>query len=142
MLIAVPEKDIELAAQYLKNLIDIHNSYKKRLGYSVEEYTFDEAVRYLKRKDRCCRFIKHREYGIVGLVIYSYRRSSLDGECLYINRLYLEEEYRGKGIGTQVIDKIVSSTVIPVELSCYFELEAHEFYKKLGFTPIKTVYRR
>lgn len=56
--------------------------------------------------------------------------------CLYIDQLWLEESLRGKGYGTQLMQK---AEALAKESKCNFiavntfDWEALDFYKKLGF---------
>ena len=57
-----------------------------------------------------------------------------DGKLL--DEIYLEEEYRNKGLGTSIIKNVISNNNV-VYLSVYKNnMKAVELYKRLGFTII------
>jgi len=132
------------AIDYHYKLIKFHKKYAEKLGiYDIQLacHTKKDSKNSLMEEGKVVNLIK---YGgvVVGLVVYSKIESVLSEDCWYINNLYIDEDYRGRGIGSEVIRRLSESTNIGLEVSCWYELEAHEFYKKLGFVPIKTIYRK
>lgn len=59
-----------------------------------------------------------------------------------IDEIYLESDYRGKGIGTKVIKNIISSIDDNVYLWVYKNNKAVNLYKRLGFKIINTTETR
>ena len=57
-----------------------------------------------------------------------------DGKLL--DEIYLEEEYRNKGIGTNIIKNVISNTNIVYLWVYKNNIKAVELYKRLGFTII------
>lgn len=74
------------------------------------------------------------EIGFIGLDLSD--NEILDQHTLYINRFYIDEEYRNMGIGEQVLNKIIG---IAKEMNRDLELEvfgdnpAIHLYEKMGF---------
>lgn len=61
---------------------------------------------------------------------------------ILLDEIYLEEDYRNKGIGTDIIKKVISNNDI-IYLWVYKEnLIAVSLYKKLGFTVIESTESR
>lgn len=44
---------------------------------------------------------------IVGFALYFFRYSTWKGKCLYLEDIWVEEEYRGNGIGKKLLDLVV-----------------------------------
>lgn len=57
-----------------------------------------------------------------------------DGKLL--DEIYLEDEYRNKGIGTNIIKNVISNTNIVYLWVYKNNIKAVELYKRLGFTII------
>ncbi len=60
----------------------------------------------------------------------------LKSQTLYINRLYIDDEYRNQGIGTEVINLLITmakSMNRDLELDVYGNNEAIHLYEKMGF---------
>lgn len=74
------------------------------------------------------------EIGFIGLDLRD--NEILDQHTLYINRFYIDEEYRNMGIGERVLNKIIE---IAKEMNRDLELEvfgdnpAIHLYEKIGF---------
>ena len=52
----------------------------------------------------------------------------------FIHHLYIDEAYHKKGIGKALLKAAIEKTKFPVALKCLEKnIEAIEFYKKLGF---------
>jgi len=61
---------------------------------------------------------------------------------ILLDEIYIEEEYRNKGIGTDIIKNVISNNDI-IYLWVYKEnLKAVSLYKKLGFNVIETTESR
>ena len=69
---------------------------------------------------------------VVGCLLLTYKD---DG--ILLDEIYLEEEYRNKGIGTNIIKEVISNNDI-IYLWVYKEnIQAISLYKKLGFNVIE-----
>jgi len=97
------------------------------------------TVEQMKReKEYINGFAAKDEYSqIIGYVIYFYAYYTWSGKCLYMDDLYVCDKYRGKGIGTMLINKVISYAK---ENDCYklrwqvsdWNTPAINFYKSLG----------
>ena len=76
------------------------------------------------------------EYDVVGyaIIVKSYS-TEFGRECFWIEDLYIQKEYRGRGLGTEFIQymrQFFSSYVLRLEAEVY-NSRALETYKKNGF---------
>ena len=120
------------------NDIDRLIEYKKRTIYEyAKDLTndeIDEINSYVisevpKSLDDYCNILVNAK--IVGCLLLTDKD---DGKLL--DEIYLEEEYRNKGIGTDIIKRIIDSNKI-VYLWVYKEnVKAISLYSKLGFSII------
>lgn len=123
-LIKSSNKDIDRLVEYKK--ITIYE-YAKDLSDEeidkINNYVTDEVPKLIS--DYCNIIVDNK---IVGCLLLTNKD---DGRLL--DEIYLEEEYRNKGIGTRIIKDILNNNDI-VYLWVYKENEnAISLYKKLGF---------
>lgn len=74
------------------------------------------------------------EVGFIGLDLKD--DEILDQHTLYINRFYIDEEYRNMGIGEQVLNKIIETAKEmnrDIELEVFGDNPAIHLYEKMGF---------
>ncbi|KAK2719477.1 thialysine N-epsilon-acetyltransferase-like isoform X3 [Artemia franciscana] len=74
---------------------------------------------------------------IIGYSIYFYTYSTWEGRVVYIEDIYVQESYRGKGIGTAFIKHVakiaVSKSCQRLELSVLnWNTASRKFYESLG----------
>ena len=64
-------------------------------------------------------------------------------DCMKIGRIAVMKEYRGQSLGSEVIaileEKALESGAHHIELSA--QIQAKDFYKKLGYTEIGEIYK-
>jgi ribosomal protein S18 acetylase RimI-like enzyme len=63
-------------------------------------------------------------------------------DCLYLGDLQIDRAYRGRGIGTQLIETAIESAVIankPIRLRVLKSNPARELYLRLGFKEIEAL---
>lgn len=81
--------------------------------------------------------LKNEENTIVGYATYFFTYFTWKGKSLYMDDLYICPEYRGKGLGSLLIDAVISHAKnercnkIRWQVSNW-NTPAIEFYKKLG----------
>ncbi len=87
---------------------------------------------------RC--FVAENETGIIiGFATYFYSYYSWSGKAVYLDDLYVTSSYRGQGIGTQLLNKVIDtartigSKKLRWQVSNWNE-NAIFFYKKMGAT--------
>lgn len=122
------EKDINRLIEYKNRTIyqyakDLSNEEIDR----INKYVTSEVPRLIN--DYCNIIVNNK---IVGCILLT---SNDNGKLL--DEIYLEEEYRNKGIGTKIIMDILNNNDV-VYLWVYKENEkAISLYKKLGFNVIE-----
>jgi GNAT superfamily N-acetyltransferase len=112
---------------------------------NIQEQKFSEIIRSFLSKDTnkiLLAIIPDRDLGvdrIIGLLSYILiQRLNLEKLELWIPELVVSHEYRDKGIGTILLNECES---VAKNNNCYRirlesgndRIEAHNFYKKLGF---------
>lgn len=87
-----------------------------------EELKFESNEEYYKI------IFKNVIVGFIGLKIYN--------KSIYVYRFYIDDEYRGRGIGTITLEKIIEKAKIEnkdISLDVFGENVAKRLYEKLGF---------
>lgn len=87
-----------------------------------EELKFESNEEYYKI------IFENITVGFIGLKIYE--------KSIYIYRFYIDDEYRGKGIGTVVLERIIEKAKIEnkdISLEVFGKNDAKRLYEKLGF---------
>lgn len=136
------KEDVELFAKYKVDLIKLHQEYAKKLGLfdnKVDSYNKDDALKHLNQKDHY-QFLIKEDNKDIGILEYKVTKSDIDNsKIIYINVLYIIEEYRKSGIGKKII-KELQNKHYRIELECWYEMPANYFYETLGMKKIKTRY--
>ena len=119
----------------IEKLID----YKKRTIYeyakNLSKDEIDKINNYVKNN---MPKLLNNYYNIVGdnKIVGCLLLTDKDDGIL-LDEIYLEEKYRNKGIGTDIIKKVISNNDI-IYLWVYKEnIQAISLYKKLGFVVIE-----
>ena len=132
-LVSAEANNISLLIKYkLSTILDYANNISKEEDKKIRDYVrdsiMDEFINY--------KLIKVND-NIIGCL---YIRDYDDG--IIIDELYLEEEYRGKGIGTSIIKSILKNNTI-VYLWVYKDnIKAINLYEKCGFEIIENTESR
>ena len=110
-------------------------------GSLSNDFHKEEMEKIFNSSEWYCRFIKDSNDRVLGFFELSYR-NMVDG-CLsspvaYIEGLYLRSEFRGKGLGKQVIEAVLSWCRERgfSELATDTELrntKAQDFFQSVGF---------
>ena len=136
-------KDVALILQWIKELAD----YEKMLDQVVaDEATLEEWI-FDKQKAEVIFAMEEGEE--VGFALFFHNFSTFLGRAgLYLEDLYVRPEYRGKGYGKAILEKLAA---IAVERGCGrlewwcldWNKPSIDFYLSLGAEPIAdwTVYR-
>ena len=127
-LIKSSNNDIEKLIDYKKKTIF---EYAKDLSENeinkINNYVENEVPKLLNNYSNIVVGNK-----VVGCLLLTYKD---DG--ILLDEIYLEEEYRNKGIGTNIIKEVISNNDI-IYLWVYKEnIQAISLYKKLGFNVIE-----
>ena len=136
-------KDVALILQWIKELAD----YEKMLDQVVaDEATLEEWI-FDKQKAEVIFAMEEGEE--VGFALFFHNFSTFLGRAgLYLEDLYVRPEYRGKGYGKAILEKLAA---IAVERGCGrlewwcldWNKPSIDFYLSLGAEPMAdwTVYR-
>lgn len=136
-------KDIPLIVQFIRDLAE----YEKLLDEVVaDEATLEEWIFDQKKAEVIFAMEKGKE---VGFALFFHNFSTFLGRAgLYLEDLFVLPEYRGKGYGKQILQKLAA---IAVERKCGrlewwcldWNQSSIDFYLSLGAEPMSdwTVYR-
>lgn len=87
---------------------------------------FEQINLYIKVKDR----------HVAGAIC------DVHGKILWCDSIYVEEEFQGKGLGTQLINKLfeiaATRSLSEIQLNTYFQ-KSHIFFKKCGFEDVAVI---
>jgi GNAT superfamily N-acetyltransferase len=128
----VEKKDFEA----IKKLVKAHAKFEK--ASALSDNNLDKLSNYIFSTDVVKCLVVELNNEIVGYATFMKQFSTWDANYyIYLDCLYLSEKTRGKGIGTQIMDKI---RVYAKSINCSeiqwqtpdFNKEAINFYKKLG----------
>ena len=126
-LIKSSKQDIDRLIEYKKATIFDHakNLSNEEID-KINNYVTSEVPKSIY--DYCNIIVNNK---IVGCLLLT---EVDDGKLL--DEIYLEEEYRNKGIGTNIIKNVISNNNIVYLWVYKNNIKAVELYKRLGFTII------
>lgn len=125
----IVEEDFETLIELFRELAVFEN---------LPEKMINSVKRMKSEKDFFRGFtIKDENNLILGYVTFFFAYYTWVGKSLYMDDLYIREAYRGKGLGTQLIKKVIS---FAKETNCQklrwqvsnWNKSAIKFYKSLG----------
>ena len=126
---------VESSSEDIDRLID----YKKRTIY---EYTKDLSENEINKinnyvENEVPKLLNNYSNIVVDNKIVGCLLLTPKDDGILLDEIYLEEEYRNKGIGTNIIKEVISNNDI-IYLWVYKEnIQAISLYKKLGFVVIE-----
>ena len=133
MIIRIAEKrDFEV----IKKLVKAHATFEKASALSNDN--LDRLSNYIFSTDVVKCLVVELNNEIVGYATFMKQFSTWDANYyIYLDCLYLSEKTRGKGLGTQIMNKIktYAKSINCSEIQWQtpdFNKEAIDFYKKLG----------
>ena len=119
-------------------------SYAKEIG--VEDHdlegrcTEQYGLRYLE-DNKYQNYLLYQQDQLVGFFIFQIDKSDYtQKETLILEELYIKPGYRGQGYGTEIISYLQNQYQLPIELNCYYQAPAYQFYEKLGGKVIQIRY--
>ena len=119
-------------------------SYAKDLG--IEDHDLENrcteqyGLRYLE-DPKYQNYLIYDKNQLVGFFILQIERSEYtQRETLILEELYIKPEHRSQGYGTEIISYLQTTYQLPIELNCYYQAPAYQFYQKLGGTAIQIRY--
>lgn len=128
------EKEINLLfLSYAKQIEIDDNDLKQRC-------TADYGMVYINDSN-CHNYLVYDNNNIIGFIVYKIDRSAYTQKTtLMLEELYIKQEYRGNGVGRNIIHYLQNKFKLPIELNCYYQAPAYKFYEKLGGKPIQIRY--
>lgn len=140
-------KDIAAINSLLRQVLDIHAAGRPDIFYSgVKKYTDAQLVELIA-DDLTPIFVDIHEGELVGYAFCVYKQTRdnnilRDAKVLYIDDLCVDENCRGRHIGRELYNFVLSeakrNSCDRVELNVWtLNSGAMEFYKKCGMTPQK-----
>lgn len=130
-------KDNEQIARIIREVL-IEMGVPK-IGSTYEDKTLDNLYEYYQKKRAIYYVIEHQNRIIGGGGIAQL--GNFDGNTCELQKMYFLPEARGKGLGTQMIEKCLAQAKEFGFDECYLEtmpymVAAKALYKKNGFTQI------
>lgn len=122
----------------LRTVFTLVKEFAAYLGTSVKVKT--SLADFERGKDFfCCLLAETEDKEIVGYALFSFSFHTWTGKAIYLDDLYVKEEYRRISIGTQLINAVESVAKENRCKSIRWEIpdwnkEAIAFYKKMGIT--------
>jgi|TARA_B110000240_G_scaffold71174_1_gene81059 GNAT superfamily N-acetyltransferase len=123
-------------SEAIKKLVKAHAKFEK--ASALSDNNLDKLINYIFSTDVVKCLVVELNNEIVGYATFMKQFSTWDANYyIYLDCLYLSKKTRGKGIGTQIMDKI---RVYAKSINCSeiqwqtpdFNKEGIDFYKKLG----------
>lgn len=138
----INDDEIKLFGDYKVALIKYHQQYANKIGLQdlvVDKYDINDALRHIG-KDGFYQFLIVYDNEFVGMLEYQITKSDIDNQdILYIKDIYIDEMFRGKGIGRNVINEL-KKIGYRIEFECWYGMPSNDVYKALGAKEIKTRY--
>jgi len=138
-IIAIDRNEIGLIKPLWEKLNAHHLAASRHFKEHYAKFTFEKRMEDLKKRDRLIAYVAQDNGENIGYCVASV--DALNGE---IDSLFVEEAYRGKGVG----EKLASSALIWLEEKrCVTKRvsiaegneDALKFYKRFGFAKRLTV---
>lgn len=122
------ERDLKMVYQLLREFSVFIKTPEK---FTI---TLDDFISH-KNIYRCVVVIDDNK--IVGFATYFNVFYSWSGKAIYLDDLYVLETYRGKGIGTKLITKVIEAAKVEKCVKIKWQVskwnsKAIEFYKSIG----------
>ena len=139
MEIISPIDGLLFAVMKLKEM-EFHVEYAKKMGIDdiyCNSYTLEQAMESKNKYDTY--ILKNKTDNILGFIQLSNFDKANTGNGIFINNLYVEEQYRGKGVATDVLT-FLSNKFNEVMFEAYYNIPGNKLYKELGFKEIGKIY--
>lgn len=139
MEIISPIDGLVFAVMKLKEM-EFHVEYAEKMGIDdiyCKSYTPEQAMESKNKYDTYT--LKNKTDNILGFIQLSNFNKANTGNGIFINNLYVEEQYRGKGVATDVLT-FLSNKFNEVMLEAYYNIPGNKLYQELGFKEIGKIY--
>lgn len=112
-----------------------------QLGYPLTLAAIEEKIRLYSVREQHRLFVAELDTVVIGLLAcVCYVGFDREGQCMHIPSLVVDEQYRGRGIGQQLMSAAMDYArdnhckgVDLVSLERRRQDGTHNFYEKLGF---------
>jgi ribosomal protein S18 acetylase RimI-like enzyme len=124
------EKDIEPLFQLSKDLVDRYENISQ-IDYSkVLSWVLNKIEKHIS--EYTCIFRENQKVGY-------YRFHFIDGK-MELDDIYILPPYQNQGIGSEIIQKCIAETNLPIFLYVFIQnTKAVSLYKKFGFRITETI---
>ena len=142
-------RDIPYIAKLLHQVHDVHSAHRPDIFNRGNRKYNDEEIGALIADDTKPIYVADEDGAVLGYAFCIIEEvkdipALVDMKSLYIDDLCVDEEHRGKHIGTALYEFVLSEAK---RLGCYhvtlnvwnFNDAAMRFYEKCGLKPLKTV---
>lgn len=139
MEIISPMDGLVFAEMKLKEM-EFHVEYAKKIGIDdiyCNSYTLEQAMKSQNKYETY--ILRNRTDNILGFIQLSNFDKVNTGNGVYVNNLYVREQYRGKGVATDVLNHL-SDKFNEVMFETYYNIPGNKLYRKLGFKEIGKIY--
>lgn len=116
--------------------IKYHANYSRKMGIIdkfCENYSREDVMLSIQKHDSF--LIEDNKSNILGFIQYNEFNFLNKGNGVFINNLFVKEEYRGKGIASAVLN-FTSDKFDEVMLEAHYNLPATRLYETLGFIEV------
>ena len=138
------EQQKKILCELEKEINLLFLSYAKQIGiedHDLEKRCTEEyGLRYFESSQYQNYLIYDKE-DLIGFFIFQVEKSDYtQKETLILEELYIKPDFRGKGHGKEVIRHLQTLYQLPIELNCYYQAPAYQFYEKLDGKVIQIRY--
>lgn len=139
MEIISPIDGLLFAVMKLKEM-EFHVEYAEKMGIDdiyCKSYTLEQAIESQNKYDTYT--LKNKTDNILGFIQLSNFDKANTGNGVFVNNLYVGEQYRGKGVATNVLN-FLSTKFNEVMFEAYYNIPGNKLYKELGFKEIGKIF--
>lgn len=140
-------KDINGINRLLRQVLDIHHNGRPDIFKSAAKKYTDEQLKFIIKDENRPIFVAYLNGEVLGYAFCIFQQEKennilTDIKTLYIDDLCVDENARGKRIGSKLYDYILEfakeNGCYNVTLNVWYcNQSALKFYEKLGLTPQK-----
>ena len=134
-----PMDGLIFAEMKLKEM-EFHVEYAKKMGINdiyCKSYTLKQAMESQNKYDTY--ILKNKTDNVLGFIQLSDFDKVNTRNGVYINNLYVREQYRGKGVATDILN-FLSDKFNEVMFEAYYNIPGNKLYQELGFKEIGKIY--
>ena len=144
MLIPVMTKEqLQLFGNYYVLCIKYHQQYANQLGLQdqvVEHYTFEQAISHIGQDNYFEYLIMYQDQYVGAVEVHTEISNIDNATILFLDFIYVDEDFRKKGILTSTLEELKKLGYARIELECWYDLPATLAYENLGMKKLLTRY--